>query len=711
MKSILTIIILFCALPIYGQWMQTGGPSAGNSSMAFNSKGDIFDLKNYFIRSTDNAKTWVVITPFFFTKFIRVINWGIARDNIYFFMGDGSFYRSTDNGNSWEKTFHTSSIGFSFYFSEEGTLYLYRYYNISDSGLLRSTDDGLSWVNLQSKLPTDQTNEWLSDTKTGELFIKGYQRNYIYFSTNKGDSWTKQSTLPYRLQTGIQSTGNGYLFCSNAILDSATDVLGGRMIRSKDNGRTWDSIYSPPLLKTIRLIITANDLLCMPFYDSIICTEDYGNKWESKYLPHTIFQEGEFDNIKSPSYTDLKENIYWSTFVSTTKYNWASSKLEELSIPIGSVEHIVINNQGKIFTQDNYMSISENGRVWRVREGFNIFSYYNSFKCLALDSSKEIIGICNRYFFRDNANSYDSTFLPDKSDYGFSYLLVSNNNNFFASRVNKIIRSTNFGTNWSEVIGIDTIQGPLTADVSGNIYAFSKSLIQISSDYGNSWKSFFDLGTINQDTISSLVITFKNEIFIGTKNSGVIHSTDFGKTWIPANENLGSAHITQLFASPDGSVAAFSKGGTLPDGIIYRPYGSNQWYSFNKGLRHTDDLTTMAFAPDGTAYLGTGGEGVWRYDGVFSSVTPSKPEDLSLSISPNPVSSNTTITYSLPKKTVVNLSVCDELGRTILPIVNGTLNSGEHTQNIDLHELPNGMYFVKLETVEGIITKKIILNK
>src|SRR5947209_3876566 len=96
-----------------GQWMQTGGPSAGQSQMLFNSKGDIFDLTNYFIRSTDGGASWQDLTLPFSNQFI--IGWAIAHDNIYIYLTDGSFFRSTDNGNTWKEIASIAGSGFYFY--------------------------------------------------------------------------------------------------------------------------------------------------------------------------------------------------------------------------------------------------------------------------------------------------------------------------------------------------------------------------------------------------------------------------------------------------------------------------------------------------------------------------------------------------------------------------------------------------------------------
>lgn len=69
---------------------------------------------------------------------------------------------------------------------------------------------------------------------------------------------------------------------------------------------------------------------------------------------------------------------------------------------------------------------------------------------------------------------------------------------------------------------------------------------------------------------------------------------------------------------------------------------------------------------------------------------------------PNPFNPTTTIRFSLPHREQVTLKVFDVLGREVVTLVNGELNSGEHSIVYDAKSaaggLPSGVYFYRLTT-------------
>jgi len=78
---------------------------------------------------------------------------------------------------------------------------------------------------------------------------------------------------------------------------------------------------------------------------------------------------------------------------------------------------------------------------------------------------------------------------------------------------------------------------------------------------------------------------------------------------------------------------------------------------------------------------------------------------------PNPFNPSTTISYSLPKSTQVNLVVYNALGQQVVELVNETMDAGTHQVNFDASQLTSGMYFYKIQTGDFSKTMKMMLLK
>ncbi len=78
---------------------------------------------------------------------------------------------------------------------------------------------------------------------------------------------------------------------------------------------------------------------------------------------------------------------------------------------------------------------------------------------------------------------------------------------------------------------------------------------------------------------------------------------------------------------------------------------------------------------------------------------------------PNPFNPATKITFALPKKDFVKLSVYDILGRRVADLVNEELNAGTFEYTFNGAALSSGMYFYRIETTGFVQTRKMLLVK
>ena len=83
---------------------------------------------------------------------------------------------------------------------------------------------------------------------------------------------------------------------------------------------------------------------------------------------------------------------------------------------------------------------------------------------------------------------------------------------------------------------------------------------------------------------------------------------------------------------------------------------------------------------------------------------------------PNPFNPTTTIGFTLSKASQTNLTIFDVLGREVAVLTDELRNAGTHTiewdgKNKNGKQVPTGIYFYRLQTNEGVLSKKMLLVK
>ncbi|MDP4220874.1 MAG: T9SS type A sorting domain-containing protein [Bacteroidota bacterium] len=91
-------------------------------------------------------------------------------------------------------------------------------------------------------------------------------------------------------------------------------------------------------------------------------------------------------------------------------------------------------------------------------------------------------------------------------------------------------------------------------------------------------------------------------------------------------------------------------------------------------------------------------------NGVATNVASSKFDP---NIFPNPSNGPTQLSLCLKKRGALHLHIFNELGKDILPLYDGTMTDGRHDFSFTL---PQGMYYVRMETSEGVVTKRVIVE-
>jgi photosystem II stability/assembly factor-like uncharacterized protein len=91
--------------------------------------------------------------------------------------------------------------------------------------------------------------------------------------------------------------------------------------------------------------------------------------------------------------------------------------------------------------------------------------------------------------------------------------------------------------------------------------------------------------------------------------------------------------------------------------------------------------------------------------------TDARIEDYSLTNYPNPFNSSTTISFSLPSRSMTVLKVFDLMGRDVATLASEELPSGVYTRTWNASGFPSGVYFYRLQAGGHTATKNLELVK
>ena len=179
--------------------------------------------------------------------------------------------------------------------------------------------------------------------------------------------------------------------------------------------------------------------------------------------------------------------------------------------------------------------------------------------------------------------------------------------------------------------------------------------------------------------------------------------------------------VASVSFSPDGATLA---SGSADDTVKLWDVATGDPIATLEG--HTDWVRSVSFSPDG-ATLASGGSwdgtillwdvAEWTNAGkaVAANTLIGLPDELQLSQNaPNPFNSQTVLSYFLPNSGPVRLELFSVTGQRVATLHQGPQQAGYHrlrwqAQDDEGRPLASGIYFYRIETTNGILTRKLTL--
>lgn len=211
------------------------------------------------------------------------------------------------------------------------------------------------------------------------------------------------------------------------------------------------------------------------------------------------------------------------------------------------------------------------------------------------------------------------------------------------------------------------------------------------------------------------------------------YTTDGGTTWtaqyidgsskrartVDVVAPRGAANLFKVAYNQDSAsnTYAFYTGGngatwTLPPPIIVSPAGADT--SYTKAIAGFvngggNDCITLYSTGSGTNTYAS--RLCLTVNGIHNN-NNEVPKEFSLAQNyPNPFNPSTSIKFSLPKISLVKLTVYDILGNEVETLQNGNMEAGNYIIDFNASNLSSGVYFYKLDAGSFVETKRMLLIK
>lgn len=263
--------------------------------------------------------------------------------------------------------------------------------------------------------------------------------------------------------------------------------------------------------------------------------------------------------------------------------------------------------------------------------------------------------------------------------------------------------STNNGINWTQTSLNDKSVHDLTINGTDMYAGLDVYGVYHSSNSGIDWVPT----SLNFTTVWSIA-NKGNIIFAGSGGSGVYISTNNGINWIQSTLNNATPHSILVYNGNiyEGGGGTSSINVSTNDGITWIPKMDGMPYYVRTILVLNNYI-----------YAGTDGAGVFKRP--LSELTDLNVINQQVPIKctlmqnyPNPFNPSTSIKFSIPKRSFVQVQIYDILGRIKELLVQEFMNPAEYELTIDGSQYSSGVYFYQLIADGKIMdTKKFMVIK
>jgi len=687
----LLAIASFLSGTLHAQWHPTNGPYSGSIRLVQTlSTGEVFASDPYsaVYRSTDHGDHWTEVLAQGATEIAEAPN-----GDIYAGCGVvlGDLFRSRDRGLTWTRIPFLDSLADRplvrrFAITPQGTIFLR---TISDY-FFRSTDEGKTWEQLlldsngglRYTPDGDYGDAWgvVSDSAGIAYFVSF---NEMFISSDQGASWVdKHIPCLFIADLTLLPSGDGFA-ASGAFAHMTPHVDTCEYIHvSKDSSGAdvWVGRDHTLFFYTVSRHVPFGHISFSIDTARTFTTID-------SFAGHPV---NYFTSDRTGIFYAALENlgVYRSTDrgKTWTAINNGLTGKQLLTLAANARNELIASNSISLFYS------SDKGDRWTTLSEVDYQT--NGDDAIGIDPTGVImsykgVGISTTY---DRGNHWITATNVALKISHFSF--DSNGNTFASTEGRTLYRSSDRGANWDSIHLPFLAVGKLGMDDSNWLYSGSRNYgIWQSRDHGATW--ILPGGTL-ADSILDLQLATPTGILIATPRvtayKGYYRSSDRGRTWDFIPGHLWTApKVGRTVWDYRGGIVTLSEdrlNGTYD--TVYRSLDGGLTWTIIPGLSQsfpTPITTELVATGDGTLYTPNTHQ-ILRADALPQERVNSKSLDVELSLFPNPVSDKFTLVCPTTLAERSEIEVLDPLGRVLL--------REDVVQEVDVSSLPQGAYYARL---------------
>lgn len=646
-------------------------------------------------KSIDSGTTWNILGDVGPGNVNKIIVDPTNTNKMYCSAESGGIFKSTNAGATWSLINPSATNGYDVEFKPGDPSVIYA----SGNSVFRSVDGGNSFSDLgasfstgpkmigvatQSTNPTDQAvvyvleasgglfNQIYKSTDSGQIFIpvNAESKNYFGYASDGSDALGQ---APRDMDIEVSSTNTNHVF-----------IAGINTWYSTNGGATFSitSQWVPAVAASENIGYCHADVDIMRYVNGELYVGTDGGFY--KATNPTL--------ISSNYYTDLTDGISNRQF-----RRIGVSQTDPVVVAAGSQDNgsSVLRSDGQWYEwwgADGGESLVDKNNSDIIYGSTQFGSFVKS-----LDAGETLFSVTKPEGKggQNHWNFYSTPFEQDPIDQNTVYIAFD-----------EVYKSTDGGNNWTSISPflVNTIDALKIAPSDNDYLYFSiNNTFWRTTNGGAFWSE--SLSYPGGNIVSIAVHPSDPAKVAVTSNNGekVYITTDSGDTWVPYGFDL--PNFTPLSVVWDDNAD-----NGLYLGMNYGVYYTDDtiidvWVPFNNNLPNVLIFELEINYAQNKIYAGTYGRGLWASNTYDATLSTNDFQLNEIALYPNPVQNELNLKWNKPED--VSVKIYNALGKIMFYGKKVSLQNGF---KIDVSSFHSGLYFVKVNSVNGEITKKLILK-